>query len=116
MPVRRLVDGADPQLYGLDHRDPGGRQLSMPPNGFSIWHLLVVLAIVLVLFGRRRGISSIIGDFEQGIDAFKKGLADQQPHSGASPPRRGLSPGLLLMAIVALIIIIAAFVKILQQN
>ncbi len=32
------------------------------------------------------------------------------------PPRRGLSPGLLLMAVVALVITIAATVKTLQQN
>ncbi|GAB2174891.1 hypothetical protein [Dongia sp. agr-C8] len=31
-------------------------------------------------------------------------------------PRRGLSPGLLLMAVVALVITIAATVKTLQQN
>jgi hypothetical protein len=31
-------------------------------------------------------------------------------------PRRGLSPGLLLMAVVAVVISFAALVKILQQN
>jgi sec-independent protein translocase protein TatA len=85
-------------------------------DGFSIWHLLIVLAVVLVLFGGREKISTIMGDFAQGMDAFKRGLSDNKDGLAPRPPRRGLSPGLLLMAIVALAISIAAFVKTLQQN
>jgi hypothetical protein len=41
----------------------------------------------------------------------------ERPESDkAEKPRRGLSPGLLLMAVVALAITIAATVKTLQQN
>jgi hypothetical protein len=43
----------------------------------------------------------------------------QEPEDRESDPpkpRRGLSPGLLLMAIVALAISIAAYVKTLQQD
>jgi hypothetical protein len=38
-------------------------------------------------------------------------LAPDRPEPDPKPPRRGLSPGLLLMAIVALAITIAAAVK-----
>ena len=47
-------------------------------GGFSIWHLLIVLAVVLVLFGGRGKISGIMGDFAQGINAFKKGLKEDK--------------------------------------
>ena len=42
-------------------------------GGMSIWHWLVVGAIVLLLFGRGR-ISEVMGDFGKGINSFKKGL------------------------------------------
>jgi sec-independent protein translocase protein TatA len=83
---------------------------------FSIWHLLVVLAVVLMLLGGRERISKVMRDFAEGIDAFKRGLSGDKDDSAPRPPRRGLSPGLLLMAIVALAISIAAYVKTLQQN
>ena len=43
---------------------------------FSIWHWLVVLAIVVVLFGGSGKISRLMGDFAKGINAFKKGLEE----------------------------------------
>jgi sec-independent protein translocase protein TatA len=45
-------------------------------GSFSIWHWIVVAVIVLVVFGGRGKISSLMGDFAQGIKAFKKGMAD----------------------------------------
>lgn len=39
----------------------------------SIWHWLIVLVIVLVLFGRGR-VSEIMGDFGKGIKSFKDGM------------------------------------------
>lgn len=44
---------------------------------FSIWHWLVVLVIVLVLFGGKGKLSSLMGDMAKGINAFKKGLKDK---------------------------------------
>jgi sec-independent protein translocase protein TatA len=41
----------------------------------SIWHWVVVLLVVLLLFGTGK-ISGIMGDFAKGIKAFKKGLKD----------------------------------------
>ena len=42
-------------------------------GSFSIWHWLIVLLIVLVLFGRGR-VAEIMGDFGKGIKSFKAGM------------------------------------------
>jgi sec-independent protein translocase protein TatA len=44
---------------------------------FSIWHWLIVLAVVLVLFGGSGKISSLMGDMAKGIKSFKKGLSEE---------------------------------------
>jgi sec-independent protein translocase protein TatA len=44
-------------------------------GSLSIWHWVVVIAVVLLLFGRGK-ISDLMGDVAQGIKAFKKGMAD----------------------------------------
>ena len=43
---------------------------------FSIWHWVIVLVVVLVLFGGRGKLSSLMGDMAKGINAFKKGLKE----------------------------------------
>jgi sec-independent protein translocase protein TatA len=48
-------------------------------GSFSIWHLLIFLAIVLLLFGGRGKIPNLMKDMGQGITAFKKGLRDDKP-------------------------------------
>lgn len=47
-------------------------------GSFSIWHWLVVLFIVLLLFGRGR-LSDIMGEFAKGIKSFKSGMAEDEP-------------------------------------
>ncbi len=42
---------------------------------FSIWHWLIVLAIVVLLFGRGR-IPELMGDVAKGIKNFKKGMSE----------------------------------------
>jgi sec-independent protein translocase protein TatA len=44
---------------------------------FSIWHWLIVLVVVLVLFGGRGKVSQLMGDFGTGLKAFKKSLKDE---------------------------------------
>lgn len=44
---------------------------------FSIWHWLIVLAVVLVLFGGGGKIPKLMRDMGQGINAFKKGLKEE---------------------------------------
>ena len=45
-------------------------------GSFSIWHWMIVLLVVMVLFGGRGKVSDLMGDFGKGINSFKKGLAD----------------------------------------
>jgi len=45
-------------------------------GSFSIWHWLVVAVVVLLLFGGRGKLSSLMGDAAKGIQAFKKGLKE----------------------------------------
>lgn len=43
---------------------------------FSIWHWLIVLAVVLLLFGGRGKISQIMGDFGKGLKSFKSNVKE----------------------------------------
>ncbi len=67
-------------------------------GSFSIWHWLVVLMVVLLLFGSGK-VSTLMGDFAKGIKAFKKNMADGDDASmeataekPASSIRRPASP------------------------
>jgi sec-independent protein translocase protein TatA len=54
----------------------------------SIWHWLVVLLIVMLLFGAGR-ISGMMGDLGRGIKSFKKGLNEEdEPAPEPQPARR----------------------------
>jgi sec-independent protein translocase protein TatA len=44
---------------------------------FSIWHWLIVLVVVLVLFGGRGKIPSLMGDVAKGIKSFKSNMKDE---------------------------------------
>jgi len=46
-------------------------------GAFSIWHWLIVLVVVLVLFGGKGKISSLMGDFGKGLKSFKKNIKDE---------------------------------------
>ena len=56
-------------------------------GSLSIWHWIVVIAVVLLLFGRGK-ISDLMGDVAQGIKAFKKGMQDDDKRPPTSPPSR----------------------------
>ena len=43
-------------------------------GSFSIWHWLIVALVVVVVFGGRGRLSSIMGDAAKGIRAFQDGL------------------------------------------
>jgi sec-independent protein translocase protein TatA len=44
-------------------------------GSFSIWHWLIVLVVVLLLFGRGK-IPELMGDVAKGIKSFKKGMTE----------------------------------------
>jgi sec-independent protein translocase protein TatA len=46
-------------------------------GSLSIWHWLVVIAVVAILFGGRGKISDLMGDIAKGVKSFKKGLSDE---------------------------------------
>lgn len=43
-------------------------------GGLSIWHWLIVIAVVAVVFGGRGKLSGLMGDAAKGIRAFQDGL------------------------------------------
>ena len=54
-------------------------------GSFSIWHWIIVIVVVMLLFGRGK-ISELMGDVAQGIKAFKKGMSeDDKPSRRAKP-------------------------------
>jgi sec-independent protein translocase protein TatA len=55
-------------------------------GGFSIWHWLIVGAVVMLVFGGKGKISDIMGDVAKGIKSFKKGLAEDDDKPEAQRP------------------------------
>ncbi|MEJ1159440.1 twin-arginine translocase TatA/TatE family subunit [Prosthecomicrobium sp. N25] len=53
-------------------------------GSFSIWHWLIVLVVVLLLFGRGK-IPELMGDFAKGIKSFKKGMQDDDKEAEVAP-------------------------------
>jgi sec-independent protein translocase protein TatA len=47
-------------------------------GAFSIWHWIIVLIVVLVLFGGKGKISALMGDFGKGLKSFKKGMKEDE--------------------------------------
>ncbi len=44
-------------------------------GSLSIWHWLIVLLVVMLLFGSGK-VSALMGDFAKGIKSFKKNMAE----------------------------------------
>ena len=55
-------------------------------GSFSIWHWMVVLVVVLLLFGSGK-VSNLMGDFAKGIKSFKKNMAEDDASMEASADR-----------------------------
>jgi sec-independent protein translocase protein TatA len=68
--------------------------------GLSWSHILIVLVLFVLLFGRGK-ISELMGDVAQGIKSFKKGMSDDEEaspsgtkvieHNGAKPAAKSAS-------------------------
>ena len=53
-------------------------------GSMSIWHWLIVLVIVLLVFGSGK-VTNIMGDVAKGIKAFKKGMKDDEEEQRSKP-------------------------------
>jgi sec-independent protein translocase protein TatA len=53
-------------------------------GSFSIWHWLIVIVVIMLLFGRGK-ISELMGDVAKGVKSFKKGLADDDDEPEQKP-------------------------------
>ena len=54
--------------------------------GLSWSHILIVLVIFVLLFGRGK-ISELMGDLAQGIKSFKKGLSEDDTTAAEEEPK-----------------------------
>ncbi len=55
-------------------------------GGLSIWHIILIVVVVAVVFGGRGKLSSIMGDAAKGIRAFKDGLKGDDEANHVPPP------------------------------
>jgi sec-independent protein translocase protein TatA len=55
-------------------------------GSFSIWHWLILLVVVLLLFGGSGKISKLMGDMAKGVKSFKQGLKDEDEAKNEAPP------------------------------
>jgi sec-independent protein translocase protein TatA len=56
-------------------------------DGFSVWHWIIVIIIVMLLFGRGK-FSELMADVAKGVKSFRKGMSDDDspPEPPAKPP------------------------------
>jgi sec-independent protein translocase protein TatA len=57
-------------------------------GSFSIWHWLIVLLVVVVIFGTKklRNIGSDLGGAVRGFKDGMKGAGEAEPEAAATPP------------------------------
>ncbi|WP_297834212.1 Sec-independent protein translocase subunit TatA [Thermomonas sp.] len=60
-------------------------------GSFSIWHWLIVLAIVLLVFGTKR-LTSGARDLGKAVNEFKKGVRGDEDNKPAAPPAGNDAP------------------------
>jgi len=56
-------------------------------GSFSIWHWLIVLVVVALVFGGRGKLSGLMGDAAKGIRAFREGLKDEDGKPADAPAK-----------------------------
>lgn len=54
-------------------------------GSMSIWHWLILLVIVMLLFGAGK-VPKLMGDMAKGVKAFKEGLKDAEDSPKPSEP------------------------------
>ena len=53
-------------------------------GGFSIWHWLIVLVIVVLVFGTKR-LGNVGKDLGEAVKGFKQGMSDDDKPAGQLP-------------------------------
>ena len=65
-------------------------------GSFSIWHWLIVLLVILLLFGGGSKLSNLMGDLAKGIKSFKKNMNEEDKDASmaadSAPPAPGTHP------------------------
>jgi sec-independent protein translocase protein TatA len=51
-------------------------------GAFSIWHVILVMLVVLVVFGAGK-LPMVMGDMAKGVKAFKRGMTDEPVDTAA---------------------------------
>ena len=59
--------------------------------GLSVWHVVVVLVVVLILFGAGK-LPQVMGDVAKGIKNFKAGLSDDDKPRDPTPAESAAAP------------------------
>ncbi|MCC6921119.1 MAG: twin-arginine translocase TatA/TatE family subunit [Alphaproteobacteria bacterium] len=59
-------------------------------GSFSIWHLIVIVVLVVLLFGRGK-VSELMGDVAKGIKNFRQGMADDPKPQVTAQPEKPVS-------------------------
>jgi sec-independent protein translocase protein TatA len=57
--------------------------------GLSWSHILIVLVLFVLLFGRGK-ISELMGDVAQGIKSFKKGISEDEEEAPSRPAPKAI--------------------------
>ncbi len=50
-------------------------------GGLSIWHWLIVLVVIMVLFGTNR-VGNLMGELGKGVKSFKQNIAEDDAKPG----------------------------------
>jgi sec-independent protein translocase protein TatA len=58
-------------------------------GGLSLWHWIIIIGVVSLLFGGKGKLSGLMGDLAKGIKAFKSGMKEDETTTTASsaPPQ-----------------------------
>jgi sec-independent protein translocase protein TatA len=56
-------------------------------GGLSLWHWIIIIAVVSLLFGGKGKISGLMGDLAKGIKAFKSGMKEEETATSTAPPQ-----------------------------
>ncbi len=60
-------------------------------GSFSVWHWLVVLLVILLLFGGNK-ISGLMGDLAKGIKSFKANIKEDEKDATMAQPAASAPP------------------------